>query len=131
MQTRVDRLDMDTSCEAIWTLITTPERLREFSFGLTFESSWAAGDALRVRLGPQTVAEGAVVVANAPRLLVYRLDEPGTGDVDYWVTWQLESFRTGCTRVCYIVDALSGDPPDHGKLLLLNLRKDAAGRGQP
>lgn len=121
METRFDYIDVKASRDAIWALITTPDRLAKFSFGLTFCSTWAEGAPVQVRHGPRLLAEGTVICACAPQLLVYRLDEPETGDVNYWVTWQLWPLGGG-TRVSHIVDSPRDGVPDYGEQLLRNLQ---------
>lgn len=121
MDTRVDRLAIEARRDLLWTLITTPTQLAKLSFGLTYESTWAAGADVRVSHGGQRVAEGVVVLAEAPTLLMYRLDVPETGEVDSWVSWQIDLVEA-YTCVSLLVDTLHGPAPDYGAQMLQGVR---------
>ncbi|HZC41752.1 MAG TPA: hypothetical protein VE343_13835, partial [Streptosporangiaceae bacterium] len=61
-------------------------------------------------------------VADEPALLVYRLDEPGSGDLDCWLGWRLEAADPGITRVTLTADTLPCDPPVDTLRLLSGLK---------
>src|SRR4051812_37932372 len=119
MDTHIDRVDVELPAAKVWPYLTSRERLAEFCFGLQYDCAWRNGAALRIYYLSRLVAEGTIVHVEAPHLLIYRLDEPETGDVDSWVTWQLEPTPTG-TSVTYVVDSLCGPAPDYGQQLLAN-----------
>jgi hypothetical protein len=72
--------------------------------------------------GRTRIATGVVVVACEPSLLVYRLDDPATGDTDCWLTWQLDESEPDLTRVTLTADTLPSDPAIDAVRLVSSLK---------
>lgn len=122
MRSTTAQADIAAAPAAVWAAITSPAQTPRFFAGLTITSAWQPDSAVDARHGAQHIATGAVVVADAPFLLVYRLENPRTGEVDCWLAWELAQTEPCSTRGTLTADTLPGDPPVDAVRLLSNLK---------
>lgn len=122
MRSAIAQADIAATPAAVWSALTSPGQTPRYFAGLTISSSWRPDAAVDAHHGTTHLATGTVVVADEPADLVYRLDEPQTGDVDCWLSWHLVETEPGSTRVTLTADSLPGDPPVDAVRLLSNLK---------
>lgn len=122
MRSTTSEADIGAPPEALWSALTTPDGTRQFFQGLALTSAWRPDARVAAHHGSVLIATGTVVVAVEPALLVYRLDEPGSGDLECWLSWRLEEADPGITRVTLTADTLPCDPPVDTLRLLSNLK---------
>ncbi|MDR0345932.1 MAG: SRPBCC domain-containing protein [Nocardiopsaceae bacterium] len=122
MRSTTAHADIGASPGALWSALTTPDETRHFFQGLRLTSAWQPDARVDAHHGTVLIATGTVVVADEPALLVYRLDEPGSGDLDCWLGWRLAAADPGITRVTLTADTLPCDPPVDTLRLLSGLK---------
>ena len=122
MRSSTAQADISATALVVWAALTSPAKTERFLGGLRISSAWRPDAPVDVRHGTTLVATGTVVVADRPALLVYRLDEPQTGDIDCWLDWHLDETEPGITRVTLTADTLPADPPVDAARLLGNLK---------
>jgi uncharacterized protein YndB with AHSA1/START domain len=122
MRSSTAQADIAATPATVWAALTSPSQTRRYFAGLTITSTWRPDAPVAAYHGTTRIATGTVVVANQPSLLVYRLDEPQTGDIDCWLTWHLDMTEPGTTRVTITADTLPTDPPVDAVRLLSNLK---------
>lgn len=121
MRSTTAEADIAATPAAVWAALTSPAQTRQY-FGLRITSSWRPDADVDAYHGATLIATGTVVVADKASDLIYRLDEPATGDIDCWLSWHLDEPETSITRVTLIADTLPGDPPVDVIRLLSNLK---------
>ena len=122
MRTATAQIDIGATPVALWAALTSADRTPMFFSGLRVVSAWQPDLAVDAYHRATHIATGSVVLADAPRLLVYRLEDPVTAEVDCWISWHLEEREEGITRVRLTVDTLPIDPPVDSVRLLSNLK---------
>lgn len=122
MRSATSSIDIAACANSIWQALTSGQHSSEYLGGLRLVSRWHADDQLDAFHACARVATGTIVVADAPRLLVYRLEDPATGEVDCWVSWTLAESDPGISRVTLTIDSSPYDPPVDGVRLLSNLK---------
>lgn len=122
MRSATASIDIAACANAIWRTLTSAEHSAEYLAGLRLVSRWQQDGQVDAFHACARVATGTVVIADAPRLLVYRLEDPVTGDVDCWISWTLEESDPGISRVTLTVDSAPYDPPVDSVRLLSNLK---------
>jgi uncharacterized protein YndB with AHSA1/START domain len=140
MRSSTVQADISATAAEVWAALTSPAQTRRYVAGLSITSAWRPDAPVEAHYGATLVATGTVVVADSPSLLVYRLDDPQTGDIDCWLDWHLDEAAPGTTRVTLTADTLPGDPPVDVVRLLSSLKTyletakltpQAAARRQP
>ena len=111
MRSAIAQADIGATPAALWGALTSPDQTRLWLSGLTITSAWQPGARVDAYYGSANIATGVVVVADEPSKLIYRLDEPQTGDIDCWLGWDLQETEPGITRVTLPADTLPHDPP--------------------
>jgi uncharacterized protein YndB with AHSA1/START domain len=106
----------------VWAALTSPAHTRPYFAELTITSTGRPDASLAAHHGTTLIPTGAVVAADKPSLLVYRLDEPQSGDIDCWLAWHLDQTEPGPTRITLTADTLPTDPPVDVIRLLSNLK---------
>ena len=124
MRSTTAQADIAATPTAVWAALTSPAQTRQYFAGLSVTSAWQPDADVHTRDGATLIATGTVVVADAPSLLVYRLDEAATGDIDCWLAWHLDEAEPGITRVTLTADMLPRDPPVDVTRLLGNLKSN-------
>jgi uncharacterized protein YndB with AHSA1/START domain len=95
----------------IWQILTDPELMSEFFFGLTIESEWRVGSRLVLRSPEAGHAAGYVIEAERNRRLMFALTSGVENDgATAWMTWEMAEIQPGVTRVALHHDDL--DEPD-------------------
>ena len=122
MRSATAQIDIGASPPALWAVLTSADQTPQFFSGLRLVSDWQADVAVDAFHRAAHIATGSVVLADEPRLLVYRLEDPVTAEVDCWVSWHLQQREQGITRVRLTVDTLPIDPPVDSVRLLSNLK---------
>jgi uncharacterized protein YndB with AHSA1/START domain len=122
MRSSTAQADISATAAEVWAALTSPAHTQRYLAGLSITSAWQPDAPVDVHHGTTLVATGTVVVADRPSLLVYRLDEPQTGDIDCWLDWHLDQAEPGITRVTLTADTLPADPPVDAVRLLSNLK---------
>ena len=115
--------DIAAPARELWAALTSPARTRQYLAGLSITSRWEADARVDAYQGRTRIATGVVVVAYEPSLLVYRLDDPATGDTDCWLTWQLDESEPALTRVTLTADTLPSDPTIDAVRLVSRLKR--------
>lgn len=100
--------------------LTSPDQC--YRAGLSITSTWQPDARVDARYGGTVIATGNAVLADTASGLIYRLDEPATGDIDCWLSWHLDTAEPGITRVTLIATTLPADPPGDTIGLLSNLK---------
>jgi uncharacterized protein YndB with AHSA1/START domain len=140
MRSSTAQADISATAAEVWAALTSPAQTLRYFGGLSMSSAWRSDAPVEAHHGTTLIATGTVVVADRPSLLVYRLDEPQTGDIDCWLDWHLDEAEPGITRVTLTADTLPADPPVDVVRLLSNLKTyletarlppQAAARQQP
>jgi uncharacterized protein YndB with AHSA1/START domain len=111
MRSAAAQVDIAATPATLWAALTSPDQTRLWLSGLTITSAWQPGARVDAYYGSANIATGAVVVADESSQLIYRLDEPRTGDIDCWLGWDLKETEPGITRVTFTADTLPHDPP--------------------
>jgi uncharacterized protein YndB with AHSA1/START domain len=122
MRSTTAQADIDATPAVVWAALTSPAQTRQYFAGLSVTSARRPDADVTARHGATLIATGTVVVADTPSLLVYRLDEAATGDIDCWLAWDLDEAEPGITRVTLTADTLPRDPPVDVIRLLSNLK---------
>lgn len=122
MRSATTSIDIAACANAVWAALTSGQDSAEYLAGLRLVSQWQPDEPVDAFHACARVATGTVVVADAPRLLVYRLEDPVTGEVDCWVSWALAESEAGISRVTLTVDSAPCDPPVDSVRLLSNLK---------
>lgn len=122
MRSATASIDVAASANSVWEVLTSDRHSAEYLAGLRLVSQWQPDAAVDAFHACARVATGTVVVAEAPRLLVYRLEDPVSGEVDCWISWALADSEPGICRVRLTVDSVPYDPPVDGVRLLSNLK---------
>jgi uncharacterized protein YndB with AHSA1/START domain len=123
--TRVFRVFIKATPEAIWEAVTTPEWTRRYGYGASQEFELRPGGAFKVlgsqemkaHGGPEVIIDGEVIEAEPPRRLVqtfrFLWRPPGFPDEGFTrVTWEIEPVPeppAGITRVT-VIHELDGAP---------------------
>jgi len=110
MRSTTAQSDVAAPARELWAALTSPARTRQYLAGLSITSRWEPDARVDACHGRTLIATGVVVVACEPSLLVYRLDDPATGDTDCWLSWQLDQSEPDLTRVTLTADTLPADP---------------------
>ena len=111
MRSATAQADIAATPAALWAALTSPDQTRLWFSGLRIVSAWQPDARVDAYHGSANIATGSVVVADEPSRLIYRLDEPGTGDIDCWLGWDLQETEPGITRATLTADTLPDDPP--------------------
>lgn len=111
MRSATAQADIAATPAALWAALTSPDQTRLWFSGLSIVSAWQPDARVDAYYGSANIATGAVVVADEPSQLIYRLDEPRTGDIDCWLGWDLKETEPGITRATLTADTLPDDPP--------------------
>jgi len=122
MRSATAQIDIAATPVALWAALTSADQTPMFLSGLRLVSAWQPDLAVDAYHCATHIATGSVVLADAPRLLVYRLEDPVTAEVDCWISWHLQEREEGITRVRLTVDTLPLDPPVDSVRLLSNLK---------
>ena len=122
MRSITAQADIAATPAAIWAALTSPAHTQRYLAGLSITSTWRPDADVDAHFRAIQLATGTVVVADKPSLLVYRLDEPQTGDIDCWLTWQLDENEPTATRVTLTADTLPRDLPVDAVHLLSRLK---------
>jgi uncharacterized protein YndB with AHSA1/START domain len=122
MRSATAQIDIGASPVILWAALTSAEQTPMFFSGLRLVSAWQPDVTVDAYYRATHIATGSVVLADAPRLLVYRLEDPVTAEVDCWISWHLQAHDTDITRVRLTVDTLPIDPPVDSVRLLSNLK---------
>ncbi len=103
-----------TTPEQLWQAITDADFTQRYLHRTRVESSWRAGDAIRYRIGVDTVVEGKIVDAHPPRRLVttwsFRTAEALRHDPPSRVTWEIEPLGDTC-RLTLVHDQFPDETP--------------------
>ncbi|HEY7324560.1 MAG TPA: SRPBCC domain-containing protein [Streptosporangiaceae bacterium] len=116
------RADISATAAEVWAALTSPAQTQRYLASLSITSAWQPDARVDAHHGTTLVATGTVVVADSPSLLVYRLENPQTGDIDCWLDWHLDEAEPGTTRVTLTADTLPADPPVDVVHLLSSLK---------
>jgi uncharacterized protein YndB with AHSA1/START domain len=122
MRSATAQIDIGASPAALWAALTSADQTPQFFSGLRLVSAWRADLAVDAYHCATHIATGSIVIADEPRLLVYRLEDPVTAEVDCWISWHLQEREECITRVRLTVDTLPIDPPVDSIRLLSNLK---------
>jgi len=122
MRSTTAQSDVAAPARELWAALTSPARTRQYLAGLSITSRWEPDAGVDAYQGRTLIATGVVVVACEPRLLVYRLDDPATADIDCWLTWQLDQSGPDLTRVTLTADTLPADPAIDAVRLVSSLK---------
>lgn len=122
MRSATAQIDIGASAEVLWAALTSAEQTPMFFSGLSLVSAWQPDVTVDAYHCSTHIATGSVVIADAPRLLVYRLEDPVTAEVDCWISWHLQAQDRDITRVGLTVDTLPIDLPVDSVRLLSNLK---------
>jgi uncharacterized protein YndB with AHSA1/START domain len=122
MRSATASIDIASCTNSIWQVLTSGQHSAEYLAGLRLVSRWHQDAQLDAFYACARVATGTVVVADAPQLLVYRLEDPATGEVDCWVSWTLAESDPGISRVTLTIDSSPYDPPVDSVRVLSNLK---------
>lgn len=122
MHSSTAQADISATAAEVWAALTSPAQTERYIAGLSITSAWRPDAPVDAHHGTTLVATGTVVVADSPSLLVYRLDNPQTGDIDCWLDWHLDETEPGTTRVTLAADTLPADPPVDVVRLLSSLK---------
>jgi uncharacterized protein YndB with AHSA1/START domain len=122
MRSASAQIDIAATPAVLWTALTSADLTPMFLSGLRLESGWQPDLAVDAYHCATHIATGSVVIADAPRLLVYRLEDPVAAEVDCWISWHIQEREEGITRVRLTVDTLPIDPPVDSVRLLSNLK---------
>jgi uncharacterized protein YndB with AHSA1/START domain len=122
MRSTTAEADIAATPAAVWAALTSPAQTRQYFAGLRIISAWRPDAGVDAYHGATLIATGTVVVADKASDLIYRLDEPATGDTDCWLSWHLDQPGTSITRVTLTADTLPSDPPVDVIRLLSNLK---------
>lgn len=122
MRSTIAEADIAATPAEVWAALTSPAQTRQYFAGLRITSAWRPDADVDAHYGATLIATGTVVVADKASDLIYRLDEPATGDIDCWLSWHLEEPATSITRVTLTADTLPSDPPVDVIRLLSNLK---------
>lgn len=122
MRSTTAEADIAATPAAVRAALTSPAQTRQHFAGLRIASAWRPGAGVHARHGATLIATGTVVVAGKASDLIYRLDEPATGDTGCWLSWHLDEPGTSITRVTLTADTLPGDPPVDVIRLLSSLK---------
>ena len=122
MRSTTAQSDVAASAREVWAALTSPARTGQYFAGLSITSRWEPDARVNAYQGRTLIATGVVVVACEPSLLVYRLDDPATADIDCWLTWQLDESEPDLTRVTLTADTLPADPAIDTVRLVSNLK---------
>ena len=110
MRSTTAQADIAAAPAVVWAALTSPTHTKRYLAGLSITSTWRPDADVDVYYCGTLMATGTVVVADEPSLLIYRLDEPQTGDVDCWLTWQLDETESATARLTLTADSLPRDP---------------------
>ncbi len=99
MRSATAQIDIGTAPLALWAALTSADQTPLFFSGLRLVSAWQPDAAVDAYHCATHIATGSVVLADAPRLLVYRLEDPVSAEVDCWISWHLHEGDPGITRV--------------------------------
>lgn len=94
--------------EEVWSVLTTPASIRRFLFGVSLESTWAAGAPVTGWLDGASVMSGEVLYAERPNRLSYVLAS-GPMQPEVYVTWELRACRTGSVVRLRVVESDDSD----------------------
>jgi uncharacterized protein YndB with AHSA1/START domain len=122
MRSSTAQIDIGATPLAVWGALTSADQTPLIFSGLRLVSAWQPDLTVDAYHCATHIATGSVVLADAPRLLVYRLEDPVTTEVDCWISWHLQQREQGITRVRLTVDTLPIDPPVDSIRLLSNLK---------
>lgn len=122
MRSATAQIDIGASPAALWAALTSADQTPQFFSGLRLVSAWRADLAVDAYHRATHIATGSIVIADEPRLLVFRLEDPVTAEVDCWISWHLQAREECITRVRLTVDTLPVDPPVDSVRLLSNLK---------
>src|ERR1022692_2168322 len=122
MRSATAQIDIAATPVALWAALTSADQTPMFCSGLRLESAWQPDLTVDAYHCATHIATGSVVLADAPHLLVFRLEDPLTAEVDCWISWHLQEREEGITRVSLTVDPLPSDPPVDSVRLLSNLK---------
>lgn len=111
MRSTTAEADIAATPAEVWAALTSPAQTRQYFAGLRITSAWRPDADVDAHYGATLIATGTVVVADKASDLIYRLDEPATGDIDCWLSWHLDEPATSITRVTLTADTLPSDPP--------------------
>jgi uncharacterized protein YndB with AHSA1/START domain len=120
MQNRNYAIYIGATADDIWRTLTDADLNRRFFFGLSIESSWRPGSALRVRRGSAVMMTGHVVEVEIGCRIVFALVSNGTGEgPTAWMTWEITEHGSGTCRVAVSHDDLEPDPdPEQDEIIL-------------
>jgi uncharacterized protein YndB with AHSA1/START domain len=132
MQNRNYAIYIGATADRIWQTLTDPERNRRYFFGLSIESNWRAGSAIRVRGAGAVMMTGHVVESEPGRRVVFALASNGAiNGPDTWMTWEITERGSETCRVSLSHDDLEPNPdPEQDEIilwLLSNLKTVAEG----
>jgi len=134
MQNRSFAAYVGATPEQIWQVLTDPDLMPEFFFGLSIESDWRVGSKLVLRSPGTGHAVGYVLAADRCRRLMFGITSGVENDgPTAWMTWEMAEIQSGVTRVALHHDDLEDEPDaeqDEDILRLLGNLKTAAESGR-
>ena len=89
-------------------MITTPEEIRRFLFGISLKSTWESGAPVTGWLDGTTVMWGEVLFAQWPQRLSYVLAS-GPGQPAVYATWEMAACDDGAMVTLSVCEADTED----------------------
>jgi uncharacterized protein YndB with AHSA1/START domain len=132
MQNRNYAIYIGATADRIWQTLTDPDLNRRYFFGLSIESNWRPGSAIRVRGAGAVMMTGYVIESEPGRRVVFALVTNGSADgPNTWMTWEITEHGGETCRVALSHDDLEPNPdPGQDEIilwLLSNLKTVAEG----
>lgn len=135
----VSRIYMKGSAEEIWDALTDPHKTRLYFYDARVEcDDWKPGAPIKYTLGDQTIVEGHILEADAPRRLAHtfagRWDDAVAADKPSRITWEITPQPGGVCEVRITNDGFDGvtvtfDRVSSGATFLLSAMKTVVETG--
>lgn len=97
MRSATAEIDIGASPLVLRAALTSAEHT-PIPSGLRPVSAWRPDVAVDAHQRATHIGTGSVVLADDPRLLVGRLEDPVTAEVDCWICWHVQERDPGITR---------------------------------
>jgi uncharacterized protein YndB with AHSA1/START domain len=114
--TQVYQVFVKATPEQVWDAITKPEFTTRYFYGSVIDSTFEPGSPYRGWSGDrqQQFVEGVVLEADPPRLLRHSWralwDDGTAAEPHSRVTWEIEPYRDGVTKLTVVHDELGASP---------------------